>query len=834
MFIFFRKSPFLVLLFLCTILNGCSSGGSSNHSSEESPSTEVSGIVAKGPATGANVKFYSIDSFGEETFLTATVTEKGGFYSAMIPVTSRLIRVEADLEGADIEDEITGRTYKGRRGEVLTSVMKISEGSDSYLMNVTPFSTMAEEMARILGDGICTESTVSVANGKIKSWAGVDFLQGSPTGDLKASLTAVAQMVNESGSITITMHNLLGAIRQNIYGVYIDGQYSLMLADACRRSGSDDCDTGTNFADFYGAQTPVSINTVDGSDSEIGSTESELELGSEVEQVKAPWTLMLPSNGNYYNNYYPIYVPNNVPHLITSDGTYDGTVEWELGAYSSWINIFTSSDKSEAVFQQGNALYSIQDTLTEPKLIADDVVSNSPIRIGELFIASNNNSYYGDPSNVLRAFITDGTLSKTNVIDEVDISTDYYSIVDHENMTIWNTKNTIPYGTELFITKVTEDAVSTALVKDIGPGAMTGFSTRNWNKAFLNNGKIVFATSYGTWVSDGTADGTFNLGDVAAGNNYASFRNQVAFRAYSNSNQFGTELYFTDGTQDGTYGLDINPGSSSSYPTILCQFGEKLYFRAQVNSETSINDYIFSSDGQTFTPLVQINSRTNLLGYTEKIIFFKQRDDEYGDELWGADLSSGEYKLVKDILPGTGAALAQTSATILGDYLLFSAYTSAYDSGWFVSDGSTDGTIEIANFSAFIYEQVGDTLIFADNLGCYKLSLTGPVSAPTKLLTTENAGSYIIKSDADQAYISNQSGTLYTVSETGNEAILLLENVSQFKVVAENALYIIQEIEEQATLWYSDGTPEGTRYVAKLEGSANNYNMNSAEVIKTK
>jgi ELWxxDGT repeat protein len=111
---------------------------------------------------------------------------------------------------------------------------------------------------------------------------------------------------------------------------------------------------------------------------------------------------------------------------------------------------------------------------------------------------------------------------------------------------------------------------------------------------------ILYFTAYNEqygrelWKSDGTEVGTNMIMDIYAGSNStfdwgppADFfgeqiivHNEMIYFT-AKSEEYGYEIWYTDGTMQGTkILLDLNPGTNSSYPWWLTSFGDKLYFTA--------------------------------------------------------------------------------------------------------------------------------------------------------------------------------------------------------------------------------------------------------------
>jgi ELWxxDGT repeat protein len=73
-----------------------------------------------------------------------------------------------------------------------------------------------------------------------------------------------------------------------------------------------------------------------------------------------------------------------------------------------------------------------------------------------------------------------------------------------------------------------------------------------------------------------------------------------------------------------------------------------------------------------------------------------------------------------------------------------------------------------------------------------------------------------MQSDTDQAFFSLANGDFYATKGTLNTTSKLASSVKNFKVVAENAIYLVTANTQSPSgydLWYSDGTASGTRFI---------------------
>ncbi len=582
--------------------------------------------------------------------------------------------------------------------------------------------------------------------------------------------------------------------------------------------------TGMNQATIGKAALTTSLNSY---------TNAQLDGAPPVSSSdKAPWTLVMKQDSN----------------LLVSNGTAHGTNTTSVFIYS----LATSQDKNQAYYTQydytaqKDQLWTVTGTNPTPTKLAD--VSSSSL--GTSYTLGNFQLFAGG-SNLIA---TDGTSAHT-------FSTNFNGNilkVDPTTNTIWHTINTAPYGTELYKTVLTDSGFTTSMVKDIYAGSASGFLHPNsyWggvhsDGALTADGKLIFSAHDGVssdyensreaWVSDGTEAGTFSL-DLHKGSHYSdpsqltAFNGKVAMSAYysDGTNHFGRELVITDGTIAGTKVLDINPGSSYSYPTILGTINNKLYFTAT----DATGKGLFSTDGTTFTKLVAISdSNAQILGYTANKAYFAITDATHGQELWSVDLTATTptIVLVKDILAGSGGALSSTysdNVTMIGDKILFNAYTSATNQAWFVSDGTNAGTVQLASSLSTDKAIIGNKVFFANSTGVSVADVGAASMSATLLKNTVAASGDVLQSDSDQAFFLAADEKLY--ASTGTNAIELASNVDKFKVVADNAIYFIETNSSNvASLWYSDGTASGTRYIEDLTLSASSYDLANAVAIHT-
>lgn len=536
---------------------------------------------------------------------------------------------------------------------------------------------------------------------------------------------------------------------------------------------------------------------------------------------------------------------------VSAPSSYDSGrgVQFKIGSDPGKAYFFNKISSSYDSSSLGNMLGTTDGTVAGTTVLRTEA-SGSYIPLGFVAVADNRLVLAGDStygSNVGKVLVSDGTVTTLNETTFVVAG----GIQDPSHQSVWFYANSAPYGTELVRFSYASDATpSTVLVKDIYPGSSGGLYSLG---AVLPNGKLVFSANDGLhgaepWVSDGTANGTIILVDLYAPSTnsgsdpsqFTNFGNKVAFVAWIYSGPstvvYGKELVFTDGTAAGTTVLDITPGSISSDPVILGQAGGLLYFTATtVVSNVSVKG-IFSTDGTTFARLSDINSSASLLAWDASKAYFKVSDVEHGDELWAADFSAHSFAPVKDILPGSGGALAGYTINpfMVGGKLAFNAYTDATHQGLFLSDGTNSGTVQLSASVPTLSKVVGDTLVFADTSGVYGVAAASASPTAVTLVdaTTTTVASSMQK-DADQVFFKVTNGDLYATNGTASGTVKLASSVENFKVVAEDALFFVEKVgTADAALWYSDGTSAGTHFIEALPANLT-YNLDNAVAITT-
>ena len=166
--------------------------------------------------------------------------------------------------------------------------------------------------------------------------------------------------------------------------------------------------------------------------------------------------------------------------------------------------------------------------------------------------------------------------------------------------------------------------------------------------------KVFFGADNGTWLSDGTSQGTEKIASVNLVP-YQQIKNWIteingklifpgSIRGFFGGNE--VELYISDGTAQGTRLLkDINPGGGHSDPNNLIKVRDKIFFVATASS--FINNELYVTDGtpQGTFALPEINQAgsANPSGFVavNDLLFFSATNGSLGNELYMISLING-------------------------------------------------------------------------------------------------------------------------------------------------------------------------------------------------
>ncbi|SNT10406.1 ELWxxDGT repeat protein, partial [Azospirillum sp. RU38E] len=316
-----------------------------------------------------------------------------------------------------------------------------------------------------------------------------------------------------------------------------------------------------------------------------------------------------------------------------------------------------------------------------------------------------------DATNGNELWITDGTAAGTSLLKDINPGTAGASLTSFlalNNGKMLFVANDGTNGSELWITDGTADG--TTLLKDIASGS-TGSSVSKLTK--LANGSVLFSANDGTngaelWITDGTANGTVLLKDINtsanAGSNITAFvvlpNGKALFGASDGSTNSGNELWITDGTANGTVLLkDIAAGTANSSPQNFALLPNgKVLFSASTNEDGT---ELWVTDGTADGTVLVKNINTNGTSGSSpskitvmpngKAVFAATTSGD-GNELWVTDGTADGTSLLKDIRSGSSGSSSATFTLLADGKVMFVANNNLVGAEPWITDGTTAGT----------------------------------------------------------------------------------------------------------------------------------------------
>ncbi len=521
----------------------------------------------------------------------------------------------------------------------------------------------------------------------------------------------------------------------------------------------------------------------------------------------------LTATPTVYNNklYFSASNGSSGSELWTSDGTNLGTTllsDIYPGSVSSTPTNFRIANNQlffSAFTLQGRELWKTDGTNAGTVLLRDinpGSLSSSPAQLTNfngLLIFAANDGLIG-----LELWRSDGTTAGTIPIHDTIPGTASSSLSSLTNIngSLHFAANTGSIGNEPW--RIPTTTTTPTLIRDIATGSLSSTPS-----AFIlapNNTHTLFSANAGTttgtelWISDGSNLGTSLLMDINPGSsssfpaNFRRIGNQVFFTA---TNSLGSELWTTDGTAAGTRLVrDINPGSSSSSPSQLTIYQNVLYFRA---SNGTVGTELWRSDGTTAgTYLLKdirpgpFNSTPLNFAILDGLLYFSAYSEEDGYELWRTDGTSDGTLQVASLMPGINSS-SPSNLTPVASTLFFSATTPSGTELWKYDPLSATAS------------QVVDLV-------------PGSASSSPSQLTANN-GRLLFAAD------DGQNGRELWVSDGTSVGTNLLKDIypgsdsstpASLTPMGEIVCFTATNGTNGREMWQTDGTPEGTILLADL------------------
>ena len=300
------------------------------------------------------------------------------------------------------------------------------------------------------------------------------------------------------------------------------------------------------------------------------------------------------------------------------------------------------------------------------------------------------------------------------------------------------------------------------------------------------------------WRSDGTPAGTFGLGVCPAGAQYslAWTEEHLYFLGFDGGCVIGepAALFRTDGSREGTVKLTQGlafPQPTDGWPAVgYVPALQRLFFRADDGAHGT---ELWATDGSAGGAVPLGDLRPGPPGSTPRLF------QEHGGELYfWAELEPQAFWLYRsDGTPGGTVAVkgpfsAPRQAVTLGGALYFLAY-SGHEAGLWRSDGTPTGTTLVAAFP-------DGSLLFAPTAANGRLYFS---------LETPDRGQELWVSDGTAA------GTRRLTDFANPEVFASGPRVTG---LGSHTVFIADQGSDLGQVWGTDGTPAGTQRLVPCDG----------------
>jgi ELWxxDGT repeat protein len=314
----------------------------------------------------------------------------------------------------------------------------------------------------------------------------------------------------------------------------------------------------------------------------------------------------------------------------------------------------------------------------------------------------------------------------------------------------------------------------------------------------------------------------------------------VAYFAGSNTAS-GTELWKTDGTQEGTSMVkDINPGGVSSFnmesssPRHFVNLGRTVYFFSTTEAR---GESLWKSDGteEGTTLVYDISPNTRQSRVSQPIIhegsiYFIASDGEINGLYKSDGTTEGTTRVRAFRTDNSGTFERKLGPVVMDGTLYFFAKTRrAQTSGLWKSDGTSEGTTLVrAIRTPNELTSVGSKLFFsARNGGSTALWTSDGTRAGTQPIASQARSLNPLNlTNANGTLFFNGAGNLMTSDGTAAGTIVLkANNLSSITAVGSKVYFRPYDAAVGYELWSSNGTVQGTKLVKDINPGAGHANI---------
>jgi ELWxxDGT repeat protein len=266
------------------------------------------------------------------------------------------------------------------------------------------------------------------------------------------------------------------------------------------------------------------------------------------------------------------------------------------------------------------------------------------------------------------------------------------------------------------------------------------------------------------WVTDGTAEGTYQVAEIAEADPRIDRMTPVGDNLYFNADDgvHGLEVWRSDGTELGTYMLkDANPGPEERANLEIVDMGAFRLFKTWTTTHgTELWRTDGTDEGTQLVTEILPGPQTSALNDLQRfgdIVLFSAYTQPYYEELWMSDGTAEGTTLLKEINSSTVPPSIKGSSPrefiVIRDFVLFSATTNEFGTELWRTDGTADGTwmvkdIDTRPFTLFqgasaptmFHEHHGKAVFWArDSSGVREVWISDGTEAGTYAITDSSS-----------------------------------------------------------------------------------------------
>ena len=280
-------------------------------------------------------------------------------------------------------------------------------------------------------------------------------------------------------------------------------------------------------------------------------------------------------------------------------------------------------------------------------------------------------------------------------------------------------------------------------------------------------------------------------------------------------------------------GMSAITNSTSGYMYYLTEFNGKLYYQHEGNAdygrELWISDYYGNAEMLKDINTGEADSYPWIMGQTEDLLFFRAKNSLNGHELWVTDGTESGTNMVKDINPGTNSGFDgyYGFSQYLNGKFYFGANNGTTGQELWATDGTENGTYlvkeirgEDSNGNNYGsnpngYTIIGDTMYFyaSDNEHGTEPWMTDGTVNGTRMLK-----------DIREGTSSSSNGCATGVATPCDSSF------QPFYKFGDQIFFVADDGSHGSEIWVTDGTANGTRMfkdIREEDSDGNNHGSTS-------